>query len=90
MAAAPHSSPHLATGSGARGDLFPLPSRGARMVNKSLKCLLFLSPPLLPASSFLPRCIPAVADTSGLPSCPGFCCQGSGEEGTPELRLVAR
>lgn len=50
--------PHPAMGSGARGHLFPLLSRGARAVNKSLKCLLFLSPSLLLASSFLPRCIP--------------------------------
>lgn len=81
--------PHHAMGSGARGHLFPLPPRGARAINKSLKCL-FLSSPLLPASSFLPRCIPAVAGISELPSCPGLCWRACGEEGTPEPGLAAR
>lgn len=85
----PHMAPpHHAMGSGARGHLFPLPPRGARAVNKSLKCL-FLSSPLLPASSFLPRCIPAVAGISKLPSCPGLCWRACGEEGTPEPGLAA-
>lgn len=68
---------HHGTGSGATGHLCPLPSRWVRAVNKSPKCLLFLSPPFLPANSFLSQCILVV-----LPSCPGFCCWGHREEGT--------
>lgn len=83
-----HGSPTSCYRVGGQGHLFPLPSRGARALNKRLKSLPFLSPPLLPASSFLPRCIPpwpaslhAFLPWRGLP--------GAGEKGTLELRLLA-
>lgn len=67
------------------GRNFPLPCRGATVspvVNKSLKCLLFLSPPLLPASSFLLLFIPVAAGGSGLPSCPCWRSLAAGGVGT--------
>lgn len=67
------------------GRNFPLPSGGATVspvVNKSLKCLLFLSPPLLPASSFLLLFIPVAAGGSALPSCPCWRSLAAGGAGT--------
>lgn len=73
---APHGSPAPWHGVWGHRSLCPLPSRWVTAVNKSPKCLLFLSPPFLLANSFLLQCILVV-----LPSCPGFCSWGHREEG---------
>ena len=82
--------PHPATGSGPRVASFPSCQEGPGLLTKAPNASSsFLLRSSRPAASCC-RCIPAMAGISGLPSCPGFRCWGSGDEGTPEPRPAAR